>query len=654
MKNRRTLTTATTITILVMLAAGNGGALASPTSQPKFADPAFQRTWERTDALVASGKVKRSFYWGPAPNTGALQEEYAEGPGGKHLVQYFDKSRMEINDPKADKNNPFYVTNGLLTVELISGSMQVGNSKFVQRWHAEIPLASDTDDQEAPTYATFRSLYKYTTNDTTGLVLTTSIDRYGTQRDVPRFASYDVKNVYFEKATERNIPDVFLRFLDSTGPVLVDGKQQTARLSDPYFYATGYPITNAYWATVKIAGKPNTDVLIQAYERRVLTYVPSAPEGFKVQMGNIGQHYYDWRYKDVGKPGPISCGELAPAGFGKLWSQDVVVQRRLLCPEYWEQANVQIEHFQFGDVVYVQLINVPPRTSALTTAAYVFASDGTVKSYFPDRRLGLTGPKEDPPSGLLKPSGEPGRLWRESAEARKLLGWATTPVKDIAEEERQFFRFGLMVGDGDKIYMFYNEEYAFWAYPAYWVIYANPIPFPARQPIDGRSCKEPPPRSNLWFENLLVQNRLGCPDSTPQVSMAFQPFQNGAMIYLEIQGPVPPGLPSNKLIYVLSYPGKVDIFPDTYVAGSPEPSPPPLTPGQFIPALGFGKVWRENDLHPTLGFATAPERSITPQERQLFQKGFIITDGTRTYVLYNKAAAGYANSRAWYLYLTTP
>ena len=43
--------------------------------------------------------------------------------------------------------------------------------------------------------------------------------------------------------------------------------------------------------------KQGVDVYIQAYERRVLTYVPSAPEGFQVQMGNIGAHYYDWRYK---------------------------------------------------------------------------------------------------------------------------------------------------------------------------------------------------------------------------------------------------------------------------------------------------------------------------------------------------------------------
>jgi thermitase len=86
------------------------------------------------------------------------------------------------------------------------------------------------------------------------------------------------------------------------GPVLDGASNQivNSRLSDPWFYATGLPISDPYWANVKIAGQKQ-DVLIQAFERRIVTYVPTAPEGFKVQMGNIGQHYYDWRYKNAGR-----------------------------------------------------------------------------------------------------------------------------------------------------------------------------------------------------------------------------------------------------------------------------------------------------------------------------------------------------------------
>src|SRR5688572_24686317 len=47
-----------------------------------FAHPAFQTVWERTDRLLNEGRVKRSYFWGPGPNTPGLLEAYAEAPGG--------------------------------------------------------------------------------------------------------------------------------------------------------------------------------------------------------------------------------------------------------------------------------------------------------------------------------------------------------------------------------------------------------------------------------------------------------------------------------------------------------------------------------------------------------------------------------------------
>src|SRR5207248_8412656 len=87
-------------------------------AQTGFADPAFQRTWERTDQPVAAGKANRSWYWGPTPGF-ATTEPYSDVPGSQRKVQYFNKTRMEINNPNANPNDPFYVTNGLLAVELM-------------------------------------------------------------------------------------------------------------------------------------------------------------------------------------------------------------------------------------------------------------------------------------------------------------------------------------------------------------------------------------------------------------------------------------------------------------------------------------------------------------------------------------------------------
>ena len=72
---------------------------------PDFAHPAFEVTWNRTDSLVAEGRVARSWYWGPQANTAGLSETLTDAADGtrQHLVQYFDKSRMEINDPNGDR-----------------------------------------------------------------------------------------------------------------------------------------------------------------------------------------------------------------------------------------------------------------------------------------------------------------------------------------------------------------------------------------------------------------------------------------------------------------------------------------------------------------------------------------------------------------------
>ena len=115
--------------------------------------PAFERTWARTDKPVADIQVSRTWMWGPEANTGVLQEPYAESPGGMRAVQYFDKSRMEIPQPDDDQSDRWFVTNGLLVTELVSGMMQVGVDTFVPGTPASVGVAGDPDDVTGPTYA---------------------------------------------------------------------------------------------------------------------------------------------------------------------------------------------------------------------------------------------------------------------------------------------------------------------------------------------------------------------------------------------------------------------------------------------------------------------------------------------------------------------
>jgi hypothetical protein len=279
-----------------------------------FADPAFEALWNRSDGVVASGGILRPWVWGPVPGA-ALTESFTGLPNDSHIVQFFDKGRMEINDPGADKSDPFYVTNGRLAVELVSGQIQTGLDTFEDRSPAQIDLASDVDDPTAPTYLSFNGVVNLPgtgqsrfASDHTGAIVRTAIDRQGNTQPWPAdHPDYGVTLAYYEKETSHNIPDVFWTYLNQQTSIVQDGQVVQGPLFYPWFAVTGYPISEPYWSYVKVEGK-YTDVLIQVYERRVLTFIPHLPSPYKVQMGNIGQHYYDWRYGKAGggPPGPVA------------------------------------------------------------------------------------------------------------------------------------------------------------------------------------------------------------------------------------------------------------------------------------------------------------------------------------------------------------
>jgi len=271
-----------------------------------FADPAFNTVWDRTDKPVAGHQASRSWYWGPVPGQ-TKQEPYAEGVGGTRMVQYFDKSRMEINNPSGDKNSAFYVTNGLLTIELMAGKIQTGNNKYQDSYPAYISIAGDAGDSKSPTYAAFAGvsntpLGDHKASDRSGQNVVNTIDVRGRVLTDTNLTPA-VKLTHFEPLTGHNIADPFWLFLNAKGVVINNGKLETAAINDLWFYASGYPVSEPYWGKFTTGGQVK-DVLIQAFERRVLTYVPSNAAAFQVEMGNIGQHYYDWRYNGAGKAPP--------------------------------------------------------------------------------------------------------------------------------------------------------------------------------------------------------------------------------------------------------------------------------------------------------------------------------------------------------------
>lgn len=262
---------------------------ATPERLKSFADPAIEAIWNAADRPVATKTANRSWLWGPQPNTPARLESYAEGPNGYRIVQYFDKSRMEITRPEGDRNSPWFVTNGLLTVELVTGQKQLGDNTFQARNPAEIPVAGDPNSPLAPTYANFRSIASVDGKQNerrapnrTGQAVTATLNRAGQQG---QRSATGVSYTYYENTLGHNIANVFWSWMnDPNRSGLVSG----------WLFALGYPISEPFWVQINLNGQPQT-VLVQLFERRALTYTPGNPAAFQVEMGNIGQHYMAWR-----------------------------------------------------------------------------------------------------------------------------------------------------------------------------------------------------------------------------------------------------------------------------------------------------------------------------------------------------------------------
>lgn len=257
-------------------------------------NPAFLRVWQRQDLAVAQQVSGRSWTWGPEPNTEAIREKYAESPEGERVVQYFDKSRMEISDPTGDPNSQWYVTNGLLPIELITGRMQFGNSSFEFRGPAQVSAIGDPGD--FPTYADLLPVYQnpgaVNPNDI-GKPATGLLNPGGAVTSFTDYAD-DPATVLVQGENGHGVAKAFIDFQNQSGLVYENGRYVNAQVYDPLF-VFGMPVSGAYWVKTNVGGEEKA-VLFQVFERRVLTYNPANPPAFRVEMGNVGQHYYQWRY----------------------------------------------------------------------------------------------------------------------------------------------------------------------------------------------------------------------------------------------------------------------------------------------------------------------------------------------------------------------
>lgn len=268
----------------------------------------FYNRWVRTDAPVAADQVSQTWMWGPGPYSEWLDEKYDQGDQGQRFVQYFDKSRMEINDPNGDPTDPWYVTNGLLAQELITGRIQVADAKWEQHEPSREQVAGD-HHPDSPTYALLQPLLDWEPTPF-GWTIVQQLHSDGSVTSDEHFGQYGVSAQAHVEETNHTIASVFWEFMNATSVVYENDEYGTGQLFENPFFATGYPITEPYWVNVPVGGLVQ-DVLVQCFERRCMTYTPGNDEGWKVEAGNIGQHAYKWRYG--GPPAEIPARFNPPA-----------------------------------------------------------------------------------------------------------------------------------------------------------------------------------------------------------------------------------------------------------------------------------------------------------------------------------------------------
>ncbi len=258
-----------------------------------FADPKFQAQWQQGEAITPN-------FWGPLANAhDGQQEPYKEAAGGQRLVQYFDKGRMELTNGM--------VTNGLLATELVKGQVQVGDNTFQSKDAPAIPIAGDPDNP-GPTYAHIAAKGKALFDaapEQTGNYAQAAVSATGdisvsnaTPSDAATFTDFDAP-------TQHNVPRAFADYRAKAGLLTI-----------------GYAISEPFTAMVKVAGQQR-QVLVQVFQRRVLTYTASNPAAFQVEMGNIGAHYYLWRYGSApASPGATAVSATVPPRRGVTATPD--------------------------------------------------------------------------------------------------------------------------------------------------------------------------------------------------------------------------------------------------------------------------------------------------------------------------------------------
>jgi len=230
-----------------------------------FADPRFASVWNMDERRVPN-------FWGPLRlASDGIQEPYN---GGTRLVQYFDKGRMELTNGQ--------VTFGLLATQMVTGDIQQGDQSSRHLAPSLTKIAGDADGL-GPSYRTIadnRSPLLTPRDPKPGQEISLLFDTSNTLIVSPNPASPGgpIANGAYDSATQHNVLAAFADYRLQAGMGTI-----------------GLAISEPFAAYFTVGGVERA-IAVQVFERRVLTYTEGNPPDFRVEMGNIGQHFFNWVY----------------------------------------------------------------------------------------------------------------------------------------------------------------------------------------------------------------------------------------------------------------------------------------------------------------------------------------------------------------------
>lgn len=268
---------------------------------------AVQTIWERADRPVATGELSRAWVWGPRAIAQST-EYYEASPGGTRTLVYFDKGRLDILDESANRTSPWYATGALLVAEMLSGEINIGGENTVPRDVPEIAVAGDAGHENAVTYATLAP-YSAVADDAepveqaVGSEVLATLNAAG-EIDPNGMASSGIYISSYSEVTGRNIAEPFESWARSLGY--------------PDLYLLGHPLTEPFWVDTIVLDTPKR-VLVQAFERRVMTYTPDLAPEWRVESANVGIHYREWR----GLSAPLHP-DLVPVAATVMFGEELV------------------------------------------------------------------------------------------------------------------------------------------------------------------------------------------------------------------------------------------------------------------------------------------------------------------------------------------